>query len=319
MRIKLIPTGRCELLGLPECLRRVFPEHTFETVPARVEPDGTRVPFDGFTSTRLPSSFVPGNLLKLVQQLASEVHPGRDGQPADLAVLLDDLELENADQAEVVTGAVRDAVRQHLEALSLRENAARVQRVKDALRERASFHLAAPMIEAWFFAAQTALSAAGVPADRLPPRLRMDSDPEAFETDDAAFSQDDGAACEAMRAENAHRRKPVRPPWVLPPRPELPDYRRERHPKAYLAWLCRDPQDRRCCSTYRESHGGAAALRDLDLRQVLRTREHARFVRSFLRDLADALGSPAVDFLEGEEHPLVSRSMARRDRVLRNL
>ncbi|WP_437639587.1 hypothetical protein [Sorangium sp. So ce854] len=82
MRIKLIPTGRCELLGLPECLRRVFPEHTFETVPARVEPDGTRVPFDGFTSARLSSSFVPGNLLKLVQQLASEVHPGRDGQPA---------------------------------------------------------------------------------------------------------------------------------------------------------------------------------------------------------------------------------------------
>ncbi|WP_437639585.1 hypothetical protein [Sorangium sp. So ce854] len=52
---------------------------------------------------------------------------------------------------------------------------------------------------------------------------------------------------------------------------------------------------------------------------MLRTRGHARFVRSFLRDLADAVGSPAVDFLEGEEHPLVSRSMTRRARVLRNL
>jgi len=160
---------------------------------------------------------------------------------------------------------------------------------------------------------------AGVPVDRLPPRIREGADPEAFETDDAAFSADDGSACTALNAQNARKRKPERPQWLLPARPELPDYRRERHPKAYLAWLCRDPEDKRCCSTYRESRGGADALRALSWPAVLRTPTHARFARTFFRDLADVLGPPALAVGEGEEHPLLARSEAPQDRVLRNL
>lgn len=122
-----------------------------------------------------------------------------------------------------------------------------------------------------------------------------------------------------MNAQNARKRKPERPQWLLPARPELPDYRRERHPKAYLAWLCRDPEDKRCCSTYRESRGGADALRALSWPEVLRTPTHARFARTFFRDLADVLGPPALAVGEGEEHPLLARSEAPQDRVLRNL
>ncbi|AKT41399.1 hypothetical protein [Chondromyces crocatus] len=318
MRVKLIPTGRCELIGLPECLGRLFPDHTFEAVPARVDPDGTQLPFDGFTSGRLTSTLMPGNLLRLVQQLASEVHPGRDGNAADLAVLIDDLELENIDQPGLVVERVRSAVRQHLDQLGQRENAAKVAHVREALLERASFHLASPMIEAWFFGDLEALKHAGIPDDRLPPQLRAGIDLEHFETDHEAFSSDDGTHCTAMHA-SARRGSPPRPRWMLKARPDLPHYQRERHPKAYLTWLCRNAEEKRCCSTYRETHEGAAALRALRWEQVLQTPGHGRFARALLRDLADILGPPTVALTDGEEHPLLSRSNAPMDRVLRNL
>ncbi|WP_156040955.1 hypothetical protein [Chondromyces apiculatus] len=254
-----------------------------------------------------------------MQQLASEVHPGRDGHAADLAVLLDDLELENADQPEIVVASVRAAVKQHLEALRQRESAAKAQRVEQALRERASFHLAAPMIEAWLFADPASLPLAGVGPDRLPPKLRPGVDPEAFETDDLAFSQDDGTTCAAFHAQNARRRKPERLLWMLPERFNLPGYRRELHPKAYLSWLCRNPTEAQRGSTYRESHGGAAGLRALSWEQVLRTPAHAKFARALIHDLADALGPPTLTLPSGEEYPLLARSSAPRDRALRNL
>lgn len=46
MRVRLIPTGQVELLGLGPCLSRLFPDHEFQTVPLRVDPDGRKVPFD---------------------------------------------------------------------------------------------------------------------------------------------------------------------------------------------------------------------------------------------------------------------------------
>jgi hypothetical protein len=52
---------------------------------------------------------------------------------------------------------------------------------------------------------------------------------------------------------------------------------------------------------------------------VLATPGHARFAHAFIRDLADALGPPALELIVGEEHPLLARSNAPQGRVLRNL
>src|SRR5205823_2158383 len=156
------------------------------------------------------------------------------------------------------------------------------------MRERASFHLAVPMLESWFFADPASLARAGVPADRLPARLRPSVDPEFIEVSDLPYASDDGAHCTEMLARNQGRpaRQHQRPPWALAPLPAIPDLRRERHPKAYLAWLCRNAQHPRC-STFRESEGGVAALIELNWRRVLAHPEWCAFARAMIADLGD--------------------------------
>jgi hypothetical protein len=244
MRVRLIPTGQMELLALARCLQRIFPGHAFETVSAREDPDGSRVPFDGFTSVRL--------------------HPG------------------------LRSDALRRLVEERRGSLSR-------DRVALALQQRASFHVAVPMIESWLFGDEAALRAAGVPPERLPARLAPGRDPEQLETDDALFSSDDGSSCTALAERSARRRQAVRPRWVLPERPTIPLWRREMHPKAYLSWLCRDPANERC-STYRESEGGAAALASLSWPAVLGTPSHFGWARALVHDLARALNEPVPAF-----------------------
>lgn len=62
---------------------------------------------------------------------------------------------------------------------------------------------------------------------------------------------------------------------------------RRRHPKRYLEFLT-DPSADGDWS-YKETGGGADALRDLDGPTVLRHADRARFARSLAADLADAL------------------------------
>lgn len=288
MRVRLIPTGQMELLSLGKSLQRIFPAHEFETIASRINPDGSRAPFDAFTSVRLRPGLLPDALRRLVAQLAAEVHPGRrEGEPADLAVLIDDLEVDNQDQMHVVAEAVRHGVRAHLADFERHRGSVSTDRVARALRERASFHLAVPMIEAWLFGDAGSLRAAFVPEERLPARLATGIDPESFQTDDAAFSSDDGAHCTALLERNTRTKAQARAPWVLRERPDLPRWRREAHPKAYLSWLCREPADEKC-STYRESKGGAAGLAALDWPTALSE-----------ASLADALNEPAPPFAEG--------------------
>jgi hypothetical protein len=299
MRVRLIPTGQMELLALATSLQRVFPAHEFETVAKRVDPDGTRAPFEAFTSARLRQGLMPDPLRRLVAQLAAEVYPGRrEGEPADLAVLIDDIELDNVDQMPLVAEAVRHAVRIHLADFEHHRGSVAAGRLTRALRERASFHLAVPMIEAWLFGDGGALRSAQVPEERLPARLAESSDPERFETVDAAFSADDGSQCAALFARNARTRAQARASWVLRERPDLPHWRREAHPKAYLSWLCRDPNDEKC-STYRESRGGAAGLAALDWPTVLSTPSHFLWARALVHDLAGALNEPVPPFAAG--------------------
>ena len=128
-----------------------------------------------------------------------------------------------------------------------------------------------------------------------------------------------GAACERLLDRN--RRRPwdqKRAPWVLAPQPDTPWFTRERHPKAYLQWLCRDPAEN-WCTAWQESKAGATALQALDWAAVLASPRRCAYVRAFIDDLADALGEPAPFAKGGELAPLTSRKHPTEDAWLRNL
>lgn len=316
-RVRLIPTGDAELAGLAECLSRLFPGHDIQTIAAR-RAGGRRVPFGGFTSCRLSRPAIPTNLIKLVEELVRQVLPDPDREPSpepvDLAIVIDDLELLNVDQPEIVVGEVGRAVCEVIERLRPERRPV----VIEALRSRASFHLFAPMLEAWFFADPPSLARAGVPASRLPPLLRP-GDPEQLETDDDCFSRDDGSDCTKMNVLNrAPGARKLKPDWLYASDVVLAAARRERHPKAYLSWLCRDPS-REKCSTYGAEQGGTA-LRQLDWSNVLATPTWCRFARALVADIADALDEDlALLSPDGVQHPTTSRVAAPVTRILRNL
>lgn len=75
MRVAVLPTGRAELLGLPDALHKLFAGHEFYAVSRVV---GTDDPFDSFTSSRLRADGPVGeatNVGKLVQRMAAELVP----------------------------------------------------------------------------------------------------------------------------------------------------------------------------------------------------------------------------------------------------
>jgi hypothetical protein len=217
------------------------------------------------------------------------VDPGRSGTPADLAFLVDDLELFNTAVPERAIRYVRAAVSMRIEARW--PSSDRRKRSADLVRRRCSFHLLSPMVEAYFFGEPAALHRAGARrAAQFDPTSR---DLEHFLTNDPDFlAPPDGK----------------RPVWAT--------QTRARHPKCYLRFLCDpDGQNRR---TYRETKEGYEALRALDWRQVLAPESHVRFARAFLADLAEGLGhTDASRLFPGQPHELTSRNV--RDNVLRNL
>lgn len=223
MRVALLVTGRTEWHGLAIALRRLFPGHDFTTVPTEREalssPD--QFPYAGFTSTRLTEADEadpPESALEVVGRAAQEALGDRRANRADVVMVLDDLEPANTHQPGRVVQVFRSAVERHLADLQgSRESTRR------ALRERVSFHLVVPMIEAWFFGDPGALAKAGVPATR-PPSLAV-TDPEAFETSDAAYAAATEAFCPCWVSRGRDKKR--RPKW-------LGSSSRRNHPKAYL-------------------------------------------------------------------------------------
>jgi hypothetical protein len=301
-----------ELHGLGRCLERLFPAHDFEVVELERDAHDRPRPFDGFTSSRLATPLraptdPPSNLSKLVQAMASELVPGRAGKPADLCIVLDDLELTNLDQPGRVVDAIRHEVRLHLEELQ-RRRPQLAPRVARGLLHGGSFHFAVPMIEAWLFADPAGVTAVGVPSDRRP-RLVQGRDPEQFLTEDPEYATADDAECVALASKRRRRRQ--RAAWVRPDR--------TRHPKAYLSWLCRDPSEADC-TRYHETESGAAALRQLDWPSVARRPDHMRYARALLADLAAVLGGWPRNVAQGGDlASLTSIHQIPKDRVLRNM
>lgn len=282
-RVALIVTGELEKKSLHLSLARFFPDVEFEVLH-----------LDGFTSAELPAEPTfdaarPNLVEKLVDALIAAVDPGRSGTPADLAFLIDDLELYNVATPERAVHHIRATIPRRLEARWNHDD--RRQRSARLVRERCSFHLLSPMIEAYFFGEPAALVRAGARRPALFDSIACDI--EGFATTDADFlAPPDGK----------------HPVWAKPDR--------ARHPKHYLRFLC-DP-DGRSPRAYRETREGHEALKSLDWPGVLGPAAHARFARSLLGDLAEGLDRREVAALfKGERHTLTSRGT--RDNVLRNL
>ena len=308
MRIALIPTGDLELRALAPALRRAFPRHEFTCIPLLSKP--TPRPFRSFTSAKLPIASLhepDSSLSELVGAIVDQLHPK---PTCDLVFVLEDLELFNNDNEATVIAELRGAITRHLDRLQNKAPGA-VRDVRHLLRTSASFHLAVPMIESWLFADPQGPTHAGAPAHHLPPKLQAGCDPERFQSDDLAYSQDTGDACLRWRELPAHAQPRARPEWLKP------THKRESHPKRYMAWLCRDPAQRNC-STYHEDEG-ANALKQVAWAAALREPTHMTFLRSFIFDLADALACEPSFPLVGQQAPLTSIQHRPQDRLLRNL
>ena len=309
-----------ELQGLPLALKRRFPSHEFVSVPA-LKPD---TPYAGFTSGPLPvPTGVRANpaLMKIVRKAAELA----DDPTFSLILILDDLELDNSHQPGVVVETVRQAFQTHLQGLSLPPS--QVAQIRQSIQDKVSFHLAVLMVESWLFADPQGAGRAGAGPSRLPPQLSPGLDPESLRFVDPSYLADRGGSCACWRDLSAQKQKEHRPMWLKPS--IFP--RRDEHPKAAMAWLCLQANEKKC-SSYKESIGGltvlepshlntrvgATALAQLDWESVLAAPNHMRFLRAMNNDLSEFFTDPDA-FSRGDEAPETSLKARQPSRVLRNL
>lgn len=304
-RVAVLTTGVMELAALHLALSRRFPQAEF--VPQAA---AAGRPYDSFTSGALPAP--PTKAHTAAVRIAQAAAQLADDASVHLVLILDDLELDHVHKPGEVIRAVRQAFLEHLGMFAGRSGilAGDVEDLRRALREKVSFHLAAPMIEAWLFADPHGPARAGVPAHRLPV-ARCDTDPEMFCFVDPAYVADQGAECDRWFGLSEERRKKHPPLWLKPNVGRL----RCCHPKAAMAWLCRDP-NADTCTSYRETGSGKDALEKLDWDAVLAAPRRCLWLRALHNDLACALGAPPSF---GEEAQLTRMKAGVRDRVLRNL
>lgn len=272
--IGLITTGECEHRALGSSLQRAFEGAELVVV----QPFKRPVP--SITSNHLgyPGPASGGTQVdKLVASILATIEQ-RDAP--DFVFAIDDLELPNVATAHHVTRLVSDAFRRALAATPTHQQLARV-------RERCSFHLLCPMLEAYLFGEPAALMRAGAVR---PAQLDATHHLEDFLAADLEFM--------APGDVREH-------PWRRPDR--------ARHPKRYLSFLV-DPDDAGRAA-YKESRDGVRALSTLDWLQVFAYHPPGiGFARALFDDLADALGVPNP--FPGACHPLTVR---RSGGTLRNL
>lgn len=285
MRVAVLPTGKMEWHALPQAFRTLFPNHDFYSLPTQREVDefGEEFPCCSFTSCDVTTLVSENNADKLLERAAAAaIGNGKMQPPADLVLMLDDLELQNSDQPAAVVQVMREAA---LRFLAKKQGPGRT-RFETVLKKRVSFHLAKPMIESWLLADPTALKTAGLPQSRLP-SLPASLDPECFDIQDSTYLSDDGSSCSSWQALQITRKKKDHMPlWLKKGSP------RQLHPKHYLSWLWKDPTNK-SCSAYDETSTGVAALKAFNWAALLgKNSQHARFARALIADVALALSEP---------------------------
>lgn len=260
--IRLIVTGDVEELALHESLRRIFGDERHDGEDVIWAPPRK---LHSATSRRLsPSEAPPRPMKELARAMLDEVLIGKRGTPADLVVVIDDVELDNVEQEAVIAEHFKTAVTGALAARLQDRPLQTCERDRERVRERCSFHLLRPMVEAYLFGDGDTLRAMGV---QSVPLVRH-SDVERFETTDADPSWLD--ECQRDSQRHQHQR-----PW----------WRRERHPKHYLAHLLQ-----RGGIFYDEVLHGEPALRRLAWEQVPKTSADCAIARCLFEDLADWFG-----------------------------
>ena len=259
-RIKLIVTGDMEKQGLHKSLSKVFSADT----------NGNAVIWETqkiqcATSHRLIEGRGASRpMQELANAMFAEAIFGKTGTPADLVLVIDDVELGNLEQEHIVAEHFRTAVELKLSTCG---NIATQNRYRALLRKKCSFHLLKPMVEAYLFGDGQALQIAGV-SDTTPPRLVHLTDVEAFETDDPSWLP-------TCHEENKSRH--ALHPW----------WRHECHPKHYLNHLGKRGQPD---YVYEETLHGRDALIALDWAQVPKQASDAPILRALFEDLADWFG-----------------------------
>lgn len=260
LRIKLIVTGDLERLALHESLRRCFPDVRDRQPVTWEQP--RRLPCT--TSHRLNPDLPPSAPMKaLARAMLDEVAIGKQGRPADLVLVIDDVELGNLDHEEVVGSHFRAAVEAEL-AMTGRVRLPEVD-LRFRLRNCCSFHMMRPMIEGYFFGDAAALDRAGVPGSATP-SLVHPTDVERFEASDLRWLP-------RCRAENDRRQAKM--PW----------WRHECHPKCYLEFLTDSGE-----VSYQETRQGRDALETLRWPVIPKVPTDDRFLRCLFTDLADWFG-----------------------------
>lgn len=292
-RIRFIVTGDLERAAIVRSLRRSFPETTWDGDPVE-----WRRPqkLHGATTHRVDREKPPTNPMRQLARAAlAELQHGADGIPADLVVVIDDIELHNLDQPAAICDRFRAAMHAELDA---RGHSADVEaRLRTRLREGCSLHLVPPMIESYLFGDRAALIRAGCdPA--VEPRLAH-PDVERFESVDQAWRS-------YWEKANADRHAEPQPmPW----------WREQCHPKHYLEHLV-DRSD----GIYDEVPDGAEAFAALSWRSLPPDACSLAFARALFEDLALFFGV-ANPLGPGEACPLTwpDKRTNRRTLLLRNM
>jgi len=259
-RIKLIVTGDMERSALHKSLQRIFPS---ERHGQPVVWDVPHLKVGGSpTNNQLKSGHRPnGAMRKLARIMLSEATMGIKGVPADLIVVVDDVELGNIGREHIVAEHFCTAVRELLG----QYNGAELVRHQAILREKCSFHLLKPMPEAYFFGDPDTLIALVSPGAN--PKLVHPSDVEKFETNEPAYLP-------ACRNENSKKQLENKPWW-----------RQECHPKDYIIHLAE-----RNRKTYDEIIHGKQALLNIDWKKVPKYQTDTLIIRSLFADIADWFG-----------------------------
>jgi hypothetical protein len=285
-RIKLIVTGEMEKLALHNSLQGFFPnQHDGEQVIWEKPRKADCVT----TNPLLPLNHSnPSMAMKrLAEYMLDEALVGGTKGPADLVVVIDDVEIANLGQEHLIAEHFRAAIEYVLE--NKKYSSSTEDRYREILRNKCSFHVLKPMVESYLFGDSNALRVAGVPAGKSP-KLVHPTDVEQFETNDPAWLP-------TCRVENAKRQ-----PW----------WHHECHPKHYLEYLTE--------YEYEETKKGKDALTVLKWIQVPKYPSDIPLGRSLFEDIADWFGIPnPLGQGTTDQHFYPPKSVKRANLLLRNM
>jgi hypothetical protein len=294
-RIKLIVTGDMEKAALHKSLQKFF--HNQRHDGEQVIWDVPRGPLPCATSNRLralpPNASPSKPMIELAKAMIAEAIAGKTGQPADLVMVIDDVELGNLNQEAVIAEHFRAAVN---EVILLRNHDSKTEdRLRNELQQKCSFHLFKPMVEAYLFGDNAALRLAGVQSIANP-CLVHPTDVEQFESNDPLWLP-------ICQAENEKKQKQNKPWW-----------RNELHPKRYFEHITQRGQ-----VTYEQTKGGKDALIAVDWIQVPKCQQDIPIIRSLFEDISDWFGITSP--ISGKTHPnfYPATTMNRTSLLLRNM